>query len=333
MANFARKTSKREAPDKNDFTCHNHYRIDHLGIPDSWNDRKYVTCISIDPGIANLCIRVERRKLYGIIDRVDTLYHGNESFTRCKTDEKDISILYAEMTKHVLQLKRIFEDVDIVLIERQLKENYKSVRVSQHILTLFQTFLWDSDRSPLILEIDAKVKSKLLAPKNVHQKYVKDWSVEKALQLCFLRRDWKSFSNILYAKGDKRDDLADVIVQLEAMFTYLSLSTTLIPLGWDILPVYSGWQPGMIFFRKLGQLIGEPKIAVNLAGWIKILQLQFDNIKKCGNTHIVDEDGNLKYVQRFKFRKSTTPTNDTQSSEPEDPVSSTRGKKFSFRRQ
>jgi hypothetical protein len=312
MANFSTKTSKRESPDKTDFTCHTHLDMTEVAIPDSWKDRDEVLCMSIDPGIVNLCFRIERRKLYGILDNVEVLLHANISFQKLKTNEHSISRIYGAITSYIMEFKELLNELDLVLIERQMKVNYQSVRVSQHLITCFQTLLWNSPKNPLIMEIDAKVKSKVLAPKGIHQKVVKDWAVEKALQLCFLRRDWESFHNILWANKNKRDDLSDVIVQLEAAFKHLSLSITPIPVDWDALPPYAGWQPGMIFFRELGNLIGVDKIAINVGGWIKILQSNERVIRQCGNDHIVNEDNRLIYapVRQFKFNKMKSSTED-----------------------
>ncbi len=128
----------------------------------------------------------------------------------------------------------------------------------------------------------------MLAPKGLAAKYIKDWATEKALQLSFLRKDWLSFRNIIHAKGGKRDDLSDTIVQLEALCKHLGLATTPVPATWDQLPVFAGWQSGMIFFRSLIGLMGIGLMATNIIGWISILVEYESQIVAVRNTYNID---------------------------------------------
>nr|QBK90806.1 MAG: holliday junction resolvase [Pithovirus LCPAC201] len=271
-----RRPSKRDLPDKNLFTIHE--INDENTISRDWNSANYITIISVDPGITNFGLRIERRPFGPDVWKVEVLHYANTCFKQCKTNtETNSSSLYRSITEYLKSLNSNVMDAHLILIERQLPVNHNMVRVSQHIITYFMTVLSDSTINPLIVEIDSSGKTKILgAPKGLSSSQVKDWSIEKSLQLSYIRKDWTSFMSILEATKNKSDDLADTMVQIEAICRHLKWGTTPIPPKWEEIPIMSGWQTGQIFFRHLLKLTGLPKIHLettrSLKGWLSLFR-------------------------------------------------------------
>jgi hypothetical protein len=140
--------------------------------------------------------------------------------------------------------------------------------------------LKNSQLNPMIIEIDSKGKTKFLNAKPPEGQ-IKAWSVEKALQLAYIRKDWKSFFKILNATRHKSDDLADTMVQIEALCCHFEWGSTPIPKDWELMPAMSGWQSGQIFFRHLHALMGldasDLKINRSVKIWISFFSKHKDD--------------------------------------------------------
>src|SRR5438105_8963608 len=81
----------------------------------------------------------------------------------------------------------------------------------------------DNPNLPSIYEVSPKLKGEYLgAPKKISEKDLKLWSVNKAIEICKLRNDKYSLEAI--EKIKKKDDLADTITQVEALFGYIGVS-------------------------------------------------------------------------------------------------------------
>jgi len=318
--NFNRRPPKSEVIDKSDFIFHDIYGLGGLIISPTWYERNDIVCISIDPGVVNLCIRIERRSFKNGNINVEVLHHENVSFRKYVRIESvspnnspndrsisrlgingvvAVSQLYGEIIKYIDKFKDILPEVNIVVIEKQLAVNYQSVRISQHLISIFQVLLANSKYRPWILEINSKVKSNLFAPNGINDKQIKAWAIEKALQLCFLRQDWQSFDSIIDAPRKKSDDLSDTIVQLEALCSALHLPVCPIPPGWDNINTYVGWQSGMIFFRDLIDLLGEKELATGIKGWLSIIKRNRHRIIQLRRGYRIDNESNkLLPIQR-----------------------------------
>ena len=105
--------------------------------------------------------------------------------------------------------------------------NYKSTRMFQHILSLFihmakLNFFYYNDIT--IFDINPKLKGTILkAPKGLNYSKLKEWSIEKALEILKSRNDEYSINIINKNKGkskSKSDDLSDTVIQMEAWFIY-----------------------------------------------------------------------------------------------------------------
>jgi len=313
-SNFGRRTPKGEKADNSYFTVHDFQGRTEFEMDEIWLRRDHMIFISIDPGRVNLCFRIERRPITGKLESVEVLHHENVNFKQYervntidgkKTQKQShyVSQLYSKITAYIHNMREkinkehsdefvdIFDEVNMVLIERQLEDNHKSSTVAQHLISIFQTLLYKSPMRPVICDVDSKMKTNVFVTrgKSLGKTERKHWAIEKALQLSFLRKDWISFHNIIHAVGDKRDDLADTIVQLEAMCKRLDLPTTVMPLNWDEIPQYAGWQSGMIFFRHLMALIGSNDISATIGGWATILKRHHSAIIDARNNHYFDE--------------------------------------------
>lgn len=342
---FNRKTPASQAADNSYFTVHDYHGYTEFKLDERWLQRDHITFISIDPGRVNLCFRVERRPIRGDLHTVEVLHHENVGFkeyTRVnKVDGESskasssnrstkvggkqshyVSQLYSKITSYIMEMREkinaasdgafvdIFDEVSMVLIERQLEVNHKSTTVAQHLISTFQCLLHKSPMRPLICDVDSKMKTNMFLAKGkkLNDTQRKDWAVEKALQLSFLRRDWISYNNIINAPRDKCDDLSDTIVQLEAFCTRLALPTTMVPHGWDVIPEYAGWQSGMIFFRHLIALLGIQQYSTTVKGWVTILKgWHNQTIDTRQNYYLNRASGQLVYQPyvTFDFRGST----------------------------
>ncbi len=110
----------------------------------------------------------------------------------------------------------------IIIIEKQLPEAYQNVRISQHIVSYLLYKVYDTNLRPWILEIDCQMKHKLLGcPKHLNKQAIKKWLQQKALDLCDMRDD--NLTKEVINKATKKDDICDIICQVEAFCVYMSL--------------------------------------------------------------------------------------------------------------
>jgi len=104
------------------------------------------------------------------------------------------------------------------------------VRLSQHVISYLSLHLKNNNNLTVLLEISPKLKSKeLCAPKGISEKELKKWSVIKALELLDVRKDTIAIQIINKAAKSKKDDFADTIVQIEALFSLFGLPLTVEP--------------------------------------------------------------------------------------------------------
>jgi hypothetical protein len=198
------------------------YKLPPIGqdIPDEG-----CQCVSIDPAIKNFALRIEKRYRTGYIEtiqmiKVDFSQYGDVSEST-GTTAVDPRIL-AAATSILNSLLPIFQENRIVGIERQMAVNYKSSRIFQHILTYFLIMVTTFRYPCIIMDISPKLKGKVLgAPKGLNYNGLKEWSIEKAIQILTWRNDQVALKIILQHRGKsktKADDLADTINQIEAWF-------------------------------------------------------------------------------------------------------------------
>jgi hypothetical protein len=225
-----RKKPKKSQSDKTPFTV---FEIHSRPLEDRtkiWT-QGYYQVVSIDPAWKNFAIRISRRYSDGKID--PPLLFAKYDFTladKARDDTKDCVFLgYGASLVQFQQWLPLLRESHIIMIERQIPENYKATRMMQHALSFFMTHLRDMPLMPMIMEVDPQLKGKMLgAPKGCRGTDLKNWAVEKALEILTVRDDQVSLA-ILAKNKRKMDDLSDTVVQEEAWFLYNGLPTTPLP--------------------------------------------------------------------------------------------------------
>ena len=206
---------KSQKPFSNEFTAYNPHSINLENR--NWTDP--IKVISIDPGIRNLALRVESRGIHGnypIKTLVFDMLHIKEEERKLVGN---VDQLFLYITNFLDQYLKIFKESHIMIIERQLPTNYRAVRISQHIITYFLMNLKDLPQLAMIMEIDPKLKGRELgASKHLNERGIKVWSVEYSQSLLTKRQDWNGLEKL--NKSKKKDDLADTICQIEALFSF-----------------------------------------------------------------------------------------------------------------
>lgn len=225
---FRAKTPVRQKQSKNPYTIH-HIHDDESKREALWANLEFYDVISIDPGIENFCIRVERRFL---TCQIIPLVFERIRFQLEKDIETDMkSEIYSKVTNYLDQWKKIFLGCHFVVVEQQLPINYKAVRLSQHVITYFSLLLRNTGKYAYIIEISPKCKGSVLGcPSNLNNNGFKRWCIDKAIELLEMRGDKASLEKLMSQKkkdgSSKLDDMSDVTVQVEALFTLLNLPLT-----------------------------------------------------------------------------------------------------------
>ena len=219
---YQKKVPKSQEPDKSLYTIHHCHTT---SSPIEWNTRKdYYRVMSIDPGKKNFCFRIELRNL----ETGNIITEVFEKIDLIGTQDSDrVTIDYINRNAIIILDKYInlIINCHLIIIERQLQINYKMVRFSQHVITYLMLKVMNNSLKTVILEINSKLKTKQLnAPKKLGPKETKLWAIEKAYALLRERKDNTSIRIMDKAQKSKRDDLADTIVQIEAVFSLFNLS-------------------------------------------------------------------------------------------------------------
>lgn len=190
-----------------------------------WKNK--IRIISIDPGITNFCIRVEERGIKNYFHPRTLLY---EKFRLKKDDhqlqEDFVCNVYGKLTCFLDQHIELYKTCHIVLIERQMPFNYKAVRISQHALSYFMLHLRNIvPNMAQIFEVDSKLKGRELGASNhLNKRGLKAWAVDEATRLLKIRNDRQGLD--ILSRERKKDDLADTVCQIEALFQYLGYPKT-----------------------------------------------------------------------------------------------------------
>jgi hypothetical protein len=210
-------------------------------------DQNYRQIVSIDPAVKNYGLRVERRYFNGWIT---TVVFDKVSLVVNK-EEDNIANMCCRLTRILDQYREIYEECHLILIEGQLPQNYKPSRISQHTISYFSFLLRDKPLLPAILEVDSKLKGKILgAPKGINENQLKAWSVVKGRELLEIRRDTFGLQVLDHYKK-KQDDLCDTICMSEAVCVYLGWEETSPPPRPVIINLIILPDPPLIFRLQL----------------------------------------------------------------------------------
>nr|QBK90381.1 MAG: holliday junction resolvase [Pithovirus LCPAC103] len=230
---FQKKIPKSQKPDPNDYTVYNPHTLPLELRETGWGE--FVRIVSIDPGTVNYALRVSlRARFKEFYFHPKTEYMENLKFVPNNATPEQVASGMVEMLKFLKVGLPTFLKCHIVIIERQLPVNYKACRFSAATLAFFIDHLADAEYLPIIIEVHAKMKGKMLgASSGLNKTQLKRWSVEKAAELCWSRNDPYLSS---FQKAGKRDDIADTITQEEAICSLAGLPLTTIVKGFPGVP-------------------------------------------------------------------------------------------------
>ena len=186
-----------------------HYWHDKPKEERKWNEN-FIQIVSVDPASKNLAINISRKYINGMTTPV--------LFTKIDLTVNDTQSEYDYLLKFLESHRSLLLQTHVYCIERQLPQNYKMVRIAQHLITYIMTICLNNHLLPSIYEIDTKLKGQYLKVKKSDD--VKKIGIDHAIELLTLRNDKWSL-NVLNS-NKKKDDLADVIIQVEALFKELN---------------------------------------------------------------------------------------------------------------
>jgi hypothetical protein len=223
---FAKKALKSEKESKalcNIMFPHDiDYPTDHL--TNLFRHQHTITC-SIDPGTKNYAIRIADRD--NVARKSITIYYNKwELDPPLATDDPDVSIdrTYTSLSNKLISITDLLEQVDVLIVERQLPINYNSTRVMQHTVACFEHVFRQNKtgRYPIICLVAPQLKGKMLgAPRGLPKPELKKWSVEVTFDILETNEDEWALSKIEAER--KKDDLADVVTQYEAFCLYFEI--------------------------------------------------------------------------------------------------------------
>lgn len=164
-------------------------------------------CISIDIGIKNFAIR---REVWG--ETVKPKLFQKIDFGKNYLIDLNLYlnwILYSHLAH-----------ANVIVIERQVHQNLNNKTVFDVVLNFLLSRLSILREDVYICDISAKCKSRCFGVTGLTSYKLKKWSVEKAIEILKQRKDEWSLEWLLYHKTEsKADDLADTILQLEALMS------------------------------------------------------------------------------------------------------------------
>lgn len=214
---WRQKTPQAEQADKSPYT----YYYPHAKPKEErkWN-QGFLQIVSIDPGRKNFAFRIERRYEDGRV--LPVVFDKVAVESVILTEGVTTTDTYNVLTNFLEKYSRFYKDCHYILIERQLPVNYQAVRISQHVISYFSLTLKDTLLLPPIIEVDPKLKGKMLgAPKGCSDSQLKQWAVEKAKEMFTEREDEYSLQVLQHFKS-KQDDLSDTACQIEAFLKFIS---------------------------------------------------------------------------------------------------------------
>jgi len=180
--------------------------------------------VSIDPGSKNYAIRISERN--NRTGSMKSLYYSRWMLEdNIKNDRKiEIDRTFTSLYKLLNNIKDLIIKTDLMIIERQLPINYNSTRIMQDTISYFNNIYSGNEtgRYPTIVIVAPQLKGKMLgAPKGLPKAELKKWSVDVAYD--FLEMDNDLWAINILNSEKKKDDLADVVTQLEAFIIYFEI--------------------------------------------------------------------------------------------------------------
>lgn len=180
------------------------------------NLNHFIKIVSIDPGIKNFAIRIER------INFLNKLDYTVEYFDLIQIEEnKNVSklTLIKKLNDVLISLNESMNDSHFILIEEQLGVNSKLIVIFHHMLSYFLNC--GRYESCNVVAVNPKFKSKKLNFPKFKGKELKKYTVKYIIDLFEERNDVESLRRIKSTK--KQDDLADTKAMIESFLIELGI--------------------------------------------------------------------------------------------------------------
>jgi len=236
------KTKKSEQSFKNILLAHNPHNV-------PLSQRKWPERIRIffcDPGISHFAVRIEERNIRRD-ETIKTLLFEKIGLAKeeQEPDRDNVTKIFTFVQDFLDNHKELFLTCHMILIEKQLPVNYRTVRMSQHVLTYFMILLKNKEPElPMFIEVAPTLKGRELGAGNLNEKGIKQWSVVKAIELLTIREDKKGLEVMnrkIKGRKEKKDDLADCVTTIEAVCSQFGwpLTKPIKKVTLNIIPVIS----------------------------------------------------------------------------------------------
>lgn len=214
------KTPKSQKPDNLPLYFHRFHTKD-VNYDLVWQ-QDYRQLVIIDIGYENLCRRISRRKMS---PKKVTPIAFDKVNVRIEADEEEFRVLFRDLEVWLDQHRRDYFDTHVIIIEWQLPQNYKAIRISTFILSYFYFLLKDTPLFPFIIEMRSGFKDDyfpILKPLNQNAR--KSKCGELGLELLHLFDDKQSLEIMEQGtskhKKKKIDDYGDTVLMEEVFCRY-----------------------------------------------------------------------------------------------------------------
>jgi len=199
---------------------------DEFPLSDGKFKKGGTSCVSIDIAIKNFAIR--REVWHSHKDVKPELFHkinfAGEKESGTASINPDVLVSANDF------LNEIFEEhiktANIILIERQLAVSPKNRSMFDLVLNFIISRRKYLKEDVILMDINPKAKSKILRPKvRMTSNELKKWCIDEAMKILEKRNDEWSIKWLQHHKGTsktKADDLADTVIQMEALYQLIN---------------------------------------------------------------------------------------------------------------
>lgn len=192
------------------------YKSDYVVHSLKSDFKEYLTLptiiVSADPGVNGFAVLIVCRNR----SNVEMCSMEVKSLSRKKKDSEN-DYKCSSLVSYLDTMEKWWESVSYVILEKQMKDTTLAV--------YYQALSYFIIKCPqaVIVTVSPKLKGRMLdAPKNLNNKGLKDWAIEKFEELCEERNDETSRITMENKKGRKHD-MADCAVQEEAFYQLLKI--------------------------------------------------------------------------------------------------------------
>ena len=190
------------------------------------------TVVTIDPGVKNCAIRCGTWDPQTQLITTNLLIKVNFT-SRDFTDEAGSDIgsdtsYYASIFNALEPYEVYFTAAQYIGIESQYVENMDLIRISQHIITFLMTMVRNKGNRPIIIELDARLKTQMLgAPPKMDKPQRKAWAAEMSKRLLISMGEHHIAKFIDEQRKD--DDFGDVVCYERVIYLLLNSGVNALP--------------------------------------------------------------------------------------------------------